>query len=104
QVLVVIVVEALHVDADFRQQSFGDAGVPGRRIDGFSAAVADARRAADGELIALGVAAEVVMVIENQDPRLRLFLPEEVRGRQTADATADDYQVVFRVRGGVRPG
>ena len=47
------------------------------------------------ELVALGVAAEVVVVVEDQDPRLRAVqLAMEVRGCEPADATADHDQVV----------
>jgi hypothetical protein len=40
------------------------------------------------------VATKVVVVVENQDPRFRLPLQEEVRGRKTAEASSDNNQIV----------
>jgi hypothetical protein len=50
--------------------------------------------AAQVELVALGVAAEVVVVVEDQDPRAGPRGAVEMRRRQAADAAADDHQVV----------
>jgi hypothetical protein len=47
------------------------------------------------ELVALGVTAEVVVVVEDEDPRLRAVqLAMEVRRREPADPAADDDEVV----------
>ncbi|MNN37053.1 hypothetical protein D3C81_1509800 [compost metagenome] len=65
------------------------------RLEGFAAAVADDHPAAGLELVALGVAAEVVVVLDDQDARLRMLLAVEPGGRQPADAAADHHQVVL---------
>ena len=47
------------------------------------------------ELVALGVAAEVVVVLENQDTGVRAsLLAEEIGRRQTTEAGTDDDQIV----------
>ena len=48
----------------------------------------------DLEFVTPGVAAEVVMVVQNQDTRSGTPLQVEVSGRQPADAAAHDHQVV----------
>jgi len=40
------------------------------------------------------VATKVVVIIENQDARVGVLLAVEVRGRETADASAHDDEVV----------
>ena len=50
--------------------------------------------AAGLKLVALGVAPEVVVVVENEDARLRLLLSIEVRGRQAAQTSPHDDEVV----------
>ena len=79
EILVVIIVEALDVDADVLEQVLRHIGVPGRGIDGLGAAVADSCLAVNLELVALGMSAEVVVIIENEHARTGIFLPEEVR-------------------------
>ncbi|MCY1451185.1 hypothetical protein D9M71_680400 [compost metagenome] len=72
------------------------------RLEGFAAAVAEDHPPAGAELIALGMAAEVVVVLEDQNLRSRVFLAVEERCRQAADAAADHHQVVlFADRQGV---
>ena len=46
------------------------------------------------ELVALGVAAEIVVVVEHQDTRLRNGAPVEPGGGESADAAAHDHEVV----------
>ena len=47
------------------------------------------------KFVALGMAAEVVVIIENQNPRVfPCALAEEIGGCQPADPAADDYEVV----------
>ena len=52
-------------------------------------------RAARAEFVALGVSAEVIVVLENQDARFVAGgLAEIVRRGQSAEASADDDQIV----------
>jgi hypothetical protein len=46
------------------------------------------------QFIAFGVASEVVVIVENQDPRIRMFFSIQVRGREATDASTDDHEVV----------
>ena len=65
------------------------------RVDRLGAAVSDHQPTVVGELVALGVTAEVVVVVEDQDPRGRAGrLTVEERRRQAAQPGADDDQVV----------
>ncbi len=55
------------------------------------------------KLVAFGVPAEVVVVLEDQDAGIRPeALPVVIRSRQPADATADDNEVVGLVKVGRR--
>jgi hypothetical protein len=71
----VVVVEFLHVDADILQEAFGYVGVARRRIDGLGTAIRYADLTIDLELVAFGMAAKVVMIVEvrrQSRPALRL--------------------------------
>ena len=46
------------------------------------------------ELVALGVATDVVVIVENENARLRPLRPVEMRRRKPADAAADNDQVI----------
>ena len=48
------------------------------------------------KFVALGVAAKVVVIINNEDACLRIFLSIKVRSRKTTDSTADDNEIVNR--------
>src|SRR5262249_12178441 len=64
--------EALNGDAEVAQQALGDLAVIAvGRIDRFAAAVADHATAVERELVALGVATEIIVVVEHQDARGR---------------------------------
>ncbi len=77
-----------------RMKSLADLAVE-RVFEVDGAAPGEAHRPALVELVALGVAAEVVVIVEDQDPRLRAVeLPIVVRGREPADAGADHDEVV----------
>ena len=41
------------------------------------------------------MAAEVVVVLDNQNARIRILLTIEMRGRETADPAADDDEIKF---------
>ncbi|MCZ7641810.1 MAG: hypothetical protein M5U33_02365 [Pseudorhodoplanes sp.] len=60
----------------------------------FAAAIGEQQAAIDGEFIALGVAAEIVMIVEDEDARLRMALAVEIGRRKPADAAADHDKVV----------
>ena len=95
EIEVVGAVEAIDVHAQLVQQA-----TRGRREftgfnQGLAAAVSNQLRAVYIEFVSLGVPAEVIVVVENQDPGIGLFLPVEPGRRQAADATTDDNQVVL---------
>ena len=83
------------VDPDRAQQAVGDRAVRARALDRVGTAVQQAQLAVDLEFIALGVTAEIIVVVEQQDPRLGVRGPVEVGGRQAADPGPDDDQGVF---------
>jgi hypothetical protein len=56
-----------------------------RAVDQQRATVDQPHLAAEVEFVALGVAAEVVVVVEQQDARLRIGIAIEESGRQAAD-------------------
>src|SRR5262249_32114947 len=75
--------EARDINAELAQQPLGDCAPPClRRIDRLAAAVADQEAPIDRELVALGVAAEIIMVVEHKDARLRPGAAIEMRGRE----------------------
>ena len=76
-----------------RIRSGGDFAVGPRAFDGQRAAVQQMHAAVDVELVALGVAAEVVVIVEHQHAAARRAGAEEVCGRESADAAADDDEV-----------
>ena len=83
------------VDAKIAQQALGDGAVERfRRLQRLAAAIADDAAAVEGELVALGVAAEIVVIVENQDAGGRLGAAVEPRRRKPADAAADHDEVV----------
>ncbi len=61
--------------------------------------MAEQRASRDLELVALGVAAEVVMVVEQEDAGLRGGLAVEPGGRKPTHAGAHDHEVVGRLGG-----
>ena len=92
------------VDTELADEAFGDGAVGLRAVDGLRAAVSDIGAAVVTEFVPLGVAAEVVMVVEHEHARVGPGLPVGVGGRQPADAGPDHHQVVLfaRVRRGAR--
>jgi hypothetical protein len=51
------------------------------------------------EFIALGVTAEVVMVVENQNFGVRaILLPKQVSSSQAANASPYDYQIICLIQ------
>ena len=92
--LIVGGVKALLVDAEVPQEALYHVGVSRRLLEGLTAPVTDERSATGVKLVALGVAPEIVVVVENEDARLRLLFSIEVRGRQPAQASPHDDEVV----------
>ncbi len=83
------------VDAQLFDQAASFFAVRRGTFDGIRTAEAQAKSVAHAEFIALGVAAEVVVVIEDQDAGARARrLAIEMRGREAADAAAYDDEVV----------
>ena len=105
QLLVVVLVEALHVDSEFFQQADGFFAVVAGSFDGLGATVAEQQAVAGLEFVALGVSTEIVVVVEEQDASIGSGeLAVKKGGGQATDASADDDQVVGLVVGdGVRP-
>ena len=88
-------VVALPVDADLLQQALRDLAVLRGRLHVQGAAVHQVGAAVEPELVALGVAAEVVVVVEEQDAGVRArLLREVVRGGEPRDAGPHHHQVV----------
>ncbi len=87
--------ELVGVDAQIGQNALGDIAPVFPSFDRLRPAVADQGSASELELVALGVAAEVVMIVEHQNARVRARgLPKEIRGSEPADAAADHDQVI----------
>ena len=80
ELLVVGGVESLGVNTEISQEALDHIGVSRWCFEGLIAPVTDERSTTDLKLVASGVAAEVVVVVEDQDARLRPLLQEEVRG------------------------
>ena len=86
--------EPLDLDTEVAQQALRDTAVARpRRIDQLAAAVTDDQAPVDGEFVAPGVPAEVVVIVENENTRSRARATIEPRGRQAADAGADHDEV-----------
>ncbi len=94
-VLVYVLRERRNVDAKFFDQTLCYRAVGCRTLNREGAAKPQAESAVHAELIALGMPAKVVVVVEDEDacflsPRLTI----EVRRGQAADATAHHDEVV----------
>jgi hypothetical protein len=76
------------------EKAFGDIAVVVRSLEKFASSVSEEGAARSPQLIAFGVASKIVVVIKDQDPRARMLLAIEIRGRESTDAATDDYKVV----------
>ena len=66
-----------------------------RTFNGIGAAKSEDGAVARAKFVALGVPAEVIVVVENQDARLVASgLAEKMRRGESADASADNHQIV----------
>jgi hypothetical protein len=96
--------EPIEIDADVLQQLSRRQVVAQRRLDVQRPAVEREHAAVVVELVPLGVAAEVVVVVEDEDFRAAADLFDEVvRRREPAQSAADDDEIV-RLAGADRAG
>jgi hypothetical protein len=87
--------EAGDVDAELLEQALGDTAVEGLgRLHRLAATVADDQALTEAKLVALGMPAEIVVVVEDEDARRAVGAPIEPGRRQPADPAADYDQVV----------
>ena len=86
--------ERHRIDSQGLEQPPGDGAVGPGAVDHQGPAVEQMQLAAQVELVALGVAAEVVVVVQDEDPRVWLGRPIEVGRRKPADPGADDDEIV----------
>ena len=87
-------VETVQIDAEIGEQDLGGIGIGCRRLQGLGAAVADQFVSLGQELVALGVTAKVVVIVQYEQAGIRMLLQVEVRRCQAADAGAHDDQVI----------
>ena len=96
--------EPVEIDADARSSSsLAGFVITLRGLDVQRSAIDGQQPAVVAEFIALGVAAEIVVIVEDQHARAAPGAFQEIVGRaQAADAAADDHQVIGLVeaRGG----
>jgi hypothetical protein len=84
------------VDAEGAKQACGSRPIRSGAVDVQGTAVHEVQAVLEPVLIALGVAAKIIVVVEQQDARARRGPGSvEVRGGQAADAGADNDQIVF---------
>jgi hypothetical protein len=76
------------------EKTFGDIAVVVRSLKNFASSVSEESAARSPQLIAFGVASKIVVVVNDQDSGARMLLAIEIRGRESADAATDDYEVV----------
>src|SRR5262249_24889196 len=96
---------ALHLNRQLLDQALRRVAVRKRRRDALRAAIADERPPLIAELVPLGVSAEVVVVVEDQDLLVRSErAAPEVRCGEARNAGADDHEIVGLARAGVRCG
>src|SRR6185295_15632575 len=70
-----------------------------RRLDPGGAAVGDPQPAAGADLVALGMAAEIVVVVEDENLRRPVYSRAvEVRRREPTDAATDHDEIVCFLR------
>ncbi len=79
KILVEVLVKPLHIDTDIAEQGPGFVGVTGWRVNRLGTAVGDLGPATDRELVSLGVAAEVIVIVENENARRRVLAAIEIR-------------------------
>src|ERR1700686_3763723 len=84
-----------NIDAQLLNHALGYGAIRSGTLDRKRAAETQAEGIVYAELVALGVSAKVVVVVEDEDTSLAAGrLAVKMRGRETADAAADDDQVI----------
>jgi hypothetical protein len=86
--------QALRLNTKVMEKAFCDIAVAVRSLEKFASSVSKESAARSQQLIAFGVASEVVVVVEDQDSRVRMFFSIEISGREPTGAATDDYKVV----------
>ncbi len=91
----IFLIELRRIDSEFLQQPVGHRTVRVGAVDQQRAAIQQLKPSAEVKLVAFGMASEIVVVFQNQDAsRFSSLLAKEVGGRQTADASSDDHEIV----------
>ena len=95
ELLVVVLSVGGNIDAQIANDAFGYRTIRRRALDRVGAAVAQHEGLVDLELVALGVSPEIIVVLQDENPRrLSGGLVKEACGREAADAATHDDQVV----------
>src|SRR5437867_8326889 len=98
-----LIARLAEVDADLLEQLSAFGRIRCRPLDVRRAAFGDQHSSSDGKLVPTGVAAEVVVVVENENLRVRCrFLAKEVGSRKATHSAADDDELVEFT--GISPG
>src|SRR5205823_12294769 len=82
-----------YINPQFFDQRFGHRTIGRRALNGKCATEGQAFVSTNIKFVSLGMAAEVVVVLDNQNARIRILLAIEMRGRETADPAADDDEI-----------
>src|SRR5450755_923171 len=83
-----------HINSKFFNHALGDLAIGSGTLDRKGSAVSE-QKAVGRKLVALSVSTKVVVIIEDENPRLRSnCLAEKMRGGKPADASTDDHQVI----------
>ena len=91
--------ERCDIDAECAQKSSGNRAVGSRAIDVKCSAIYERKRVAEAKLIALGVAAEVIVIVENEHATsLRCLGAIKMRRGKPTDAAAHDNEIIFFAR------
>src|SRR5258705_9479101 len=95
KLLIVGFVESACVDAQIFQNTAGHVAVLSRTFNRLGSTIAKQHSAARLKLVALGMSAEIVVIVENENAAFlaRLLLIKIGRGK-AANAAPDDHQVV----------
>ena len=92
------------IDSQGAQQSVRYGAVAARTVDCPGSAIHERQPAGELELVALGVAAYVVVIVENENARIRLPGAIKMCSREPADAAAYDDQIIVFAGRCDRPG
>jgi hypothetical protein len=96
--LIALFGQRVGIDAQCPDQPVGDLGIRIGAVDLQRAAVHQHHMAADMEFVALGMAAEIVVVLQDQDARLGPGLAVEIGRGETGNAAAHHDQIELLVR------